>query len=64
MHEWRLVHETNLLGIVNPSLAYIYCSTTWSNHKLIRFNKFSRELASVYIISFIIILYLILLIGV
>jgi hypothetical protein len=29
----------NLLKLINPSLAHIYCSTSLSNHKLIRLKK-------------------------
>jgi hypothetical protein len=31
--------EINLLNLINPSLAHVYCSTTLSNHELIRFKK-------------------------
>jgi len=37
---YRINNETNLLSLINSSLAHIYCSTTLSNHGLIRFNKF------------------------
>jgi hypothetical protein len=59
-----LIHETNLLSLINPSLAHVYCSTTWSNHELISLMDSSRELASIYAIGFVIRLYLIVLIGV
>jgi hypothetical protein len=50
---------TNLLSLINLSLAYIYCSTTWSNYWI-----YIVELASIYAVGFVIGLYLILLIGV
>jgi hypothetical protein len=58
----------NLLSLINLSLAYVYYSTTLSNYGLIRFNRLvlvdsSRELISIYATNFIIILYLIVLIG-
>jgi hypothetical protein len=40
LHKSDLIHETNLLSIINPSSAQIYYSTTWSNHELIRLNGF------------------------
>jgi hypothetical protein len=46
----------NLLSLINLSLAYIYCSTTLSNHGLIRLNK----LVLVCAFSFVNNLYLIL----
>jgi hypothetical protein len=36
----ELIHEMNLLSLINLYLAYDYCSITWTNHKLIRFNRF------------------------
>jgi hypothetical protein len=38
-------HETNLLRLINPSLAYIYCSTIVSNHGLIRLKKFVSQIS-------------------
>ena len=38
-----VIHETNLVSLINPSLAYIYCSTTLSNHRLIRLKKFVSQ---------------------
>jgi hypothetical protein len=49
----------NLLNLINSSLAYVYCSTTLSNHELIRLMDSSRELVSIYAISFIVSLYLV-----
>jgi hypothetical protein len=33
----------NLLSLINPSLAHVYCSTTLSNHGLIRLKKFVSQ---------------------
>jgi hypothetical protein len=38
-----IIRETNLLSLINASLAYIYCSTTLSNHGLIRLKKFVSQ---------------------
>jgi hypothetical protein len=38
-----VIRETNLLSLINLSLAYIYCSTTLSNHELIRLKKFVSQ---------------------
>ena len=35
----------NLLSLINPSLAHIYCSTTLSNHGLIRLNRFVLQIS-------------------
>jgi hypothetical protein len=43
----------NLLSLINSSLAYIYCSTTLSNHELIRLNDSSQELIYIYAINLI-----------
>ena len=32
--------ETNLLSLINPLLANVYCSTTLSNHSVIRLKRF------------------------
>jgi hypothetical protein len=51
----------NLLSQINPSLAYVYCSTSLSNHGLIRLKRFfSRKLVTICVISYIFNLYLIL----
>ena len=50
----------NLLSLINPSLAHGYCSTTLSNHGLIRWKDSSRKVIVNYAISFVISLYLIL----
>ena len=38
-----VLYETNLLSLINPLLAYIYCSITLSNHGLIRLKKFVSQ---------------------
>ena len=50
----------NLLSLISPSLAHIYCSTTLSNHGPIRLKNSSHKLVASCAISFIISLYLIL----
>ena len=50
-----VLHETNLLSLINPSLAHVYCSTTLSNHRLIRLKNLSRKLVAIYIISYFLI---------
>ena len=52
----------NLLRLINPSLAYGYCSNLVSNHSLIRLIRFvsSRNLQVNYAISFLFCLDLIL----
>jgi hypothetical protein len=50
----------NLLNLINPSLAHVYCSITLPNHGLIRLKKSSRKTVSICAFSFIISLYLIL----
>jgi hypothetical protein len=37
--------EMNLLRVINPSLAYVYCSTTLSNHGLIRLKNFVLQIS-------------------
>jgi hypothetical protein len=37
--------EMNLLSLINPSLAHVYCSTTVSNHGLIRLKKFVSRIS-------------------
>ena len=54
----------NLLNLINPSLAHVYCSTTLSNHGLIRLIRFVSSISIHYEMGFIISLYLILLIVV
>jgi hypothetical protein len=54
----------NVLNLVNPSLAYVYCSITLSNYKLIRLMDSPRKLVSIYTIDFIISINLIILIDV
>ena len=49
---WRLIYETNLLSLINPPLAHIYCSTTLSNHGLIRLKNSSRKLVAICAISY------------
>jgi hypothetical protein len=56
--------ETNLLILINPSLAHVYCSITLSNHGLIRLNGFVSRISLYYAMDFVISLYLIFLIGV
>ena len=34
-----------LLSLINPSLAYVYCSTTLSNRELIRLKKFVSQIS-------------------
>ena len=54
----------NLLSIINLLLAHIYCSITCANYGLIRFNEFFSWISlRCYAISFIINLYLILIIS-
>ena len=60
LHNPSVLHEINFLSLINPSLAYVYCSKTLSNHGLIRLKNSSSKLVANYIISFIISLYLIL----
>ena len=43
-----VIHEMNLLSLINPPLAHVYCSTTLSNHDLIRLKKQSQ---SVHLVS-------------
>ena len=50
----------NLLSLINPSVAHIYCSTTLSNHGLIRLKNPSRKLIAICVISYFFSLYLIL----
>jgi len=40
-----IIYETNLLSLINPLLEYIYCSTTLSNHALIRLNRFVSQIS-------------------
>jgi hypothetical protein len=35
--------ETNLLSLINSSLYIIYCSTTLSNHDVIKLSKIKEE---------------------
>jgi len=60
LHNPSVLHETIFLSLINPSLAYVYCSHTLSNHEL----DSSRKLVVNYAISFIINLYLILHTGI
>jgi hypothetical protein len=55
-----IIHKIDLLSLINPSLAYVYCSIILSNYELIRLKKSSRKTVSIYAFSFIISLYLIL----
>jgi hypothetical protein len=36
----NITRETNLVSLINLSLAHVYCSTTLLNHGLIRLKKF------------------------
>jgi hypothetical protein len=38
-----VIHKTNLLSLINPSSAHVYCSITLSNHRLIRLKKFVSQ---------------------
>ena len=40
LHRWFVNRETNLMSLINPLLAYVYCSNLVSNHGLIRFIRF------------------------
>ena len=40
----RLIRKTIFLSLINLSLAYVYCSTTLSNHELIRFKRFASQI--------------------
>jgi hypothetical protein len=44
--------ETNLLRLINPSLAHVYFSTILSNHGLIRLKNSSRKLVAICVISY------------
>jgi hypothetical protein len=55
-----VIHETNLLSLINSSLAHVYCSTTLSNHGLIRLKNLSRKIILICVFSFVNSLYLIL----
>ena len=44
LHRWRLISVTNFLTIINLSLAHAYCSTTMSNHGLIRLKRFVSQI--------------------
>jgi hypothetical protein len=37
--------EINLLSLINPSLANVYCSTTLSNHGEIRLKRFVLQIS-------------------
>jgi hypothetical protein len=50
----------NLLRLINPLLAHVYCSITLSNNELIRLKNLSRKLVAICAISYIFNLYLIL----
>ena len=43
LHNSSVIRETNLLSLINSSLAHVYCSITLSNHGLIRLNKFVSQ---------------------
>ena len=40
-----VLHETNLLSLINPSSAHAYCITTLSNHGLIRLKRFVSQIS-------------------
>jgi hypothetical protein len=42
--KFLVIHETNLLNLINMSLTHIYCSIVLLNHRLIRLNKFICKL--------------------
>ena len=44
LHNPSVLHETNFLNIIKSSLAHGYCSTTLSNHDLIRLKKFVSQI--------------------
>ena len=60
LQNMSVLHETNFLSLINPSLAHVYGSKTLSNHGLIRLKRFVSQLVANYVISFVISLYLIL----
>jgi hypothetical protein len=39
-----LIHEINLLNLINLLLAHIYCNIAWSIYGLIRFNEFVSQI--------------------
>ena len=39
-----VLHETNLLSLINPSLVHVYCSTTLSHYRLIRLKRFVSQI--------------------
>jgi hypothetical protein len=45
-------YETNLLNLINPSLANVYCSTSLSNHGVIRLKRFVSQFTRNYAIGF------------
>jgi hypothetical protein len=48
-----VIRKMNLLSLINPSLAHVYCSTTLSNHGLIRLKKIrlAKPSQSVHLVS-------------
>ena len=40
-----VIRKTNLLSLINHSLAHVYCSTTLSNYGLIRLNRFISQIS-------------------
>ena len=39
----KKINDASLLSLINLSLAYVYCSTTLSNHGLIKLKKFVSQ---------------------
>jgi len=37
--------QMNLLSLINPSLAYVYCTTVLSNYGLVRLNKLVSQIS-------------------
>ena len=50
----------DFLSLINLPLTHVYCSTTLSNHRLIRLKNSSREIVAICVISYFFNLYLIL----
>ena len=63
LHGWIVHRETNLMNLINSSLEIVYCSTTLSNHGLIRLKRFVSKLHRGYGMGFVSYSHLILLIS-
>jgi hypothetical protein len=43
LHNPSVLRKMNLLSLINPSSAYVYCSILLSNHRLIRLKRFVSQ---------------------